>query len=83
MLPPMLVALLATKKHTPVSFNRVIIVASDQISRNILIVRASVIVIDAKKEMQQDEQRNYTERAAAPPAAPPAAATAVSQHAQM
>ena len=87
-----------TKKHTRVSSNRVIIVASGQISRDILFLIVK-ITIDAKKEMQQKKQRNYPERAVAAvvvvaavaavaavavvAAAAAAAAAAVQQHAQM
>ena len=78
MLPPMVVLSPSTKKHTLVSFNRVIIVAStSRISSLDLLVLLIKITrtIDAKKETKQDEWRDHPERAAA--------AAAVSQQAQM
>ena len=79
MLPPMPALSAATKKGILVSFNRVIIVASGQISRVILIVVIKITSIDAKKEMQQDKQRKHPERVAAVAVA----AVTVPQQAQM
>ena len=55
LLPPVLVVSATTKKHTLVSFNRVIFVASDQISSLVLCL-GKVITIDAKEEMKQEQQ---------------------------
>ena len=55
MLPPMVVLSAPTKKDTLVSFNRVIIVASGQISRIVLNLGVEVS-IDAKEEMQPEQQ---------------------------
>ena len=88
LLPLMVVLSANTKQHTLVSFNRVIIVASGQISSLVLNLGEKIkITIGVKKEMQQDKQRNHPKRAAAAVVAAAAAAVvvaaAVSQHAQL
>ena len=61
MLPPVVVVSLPTKNHTLVSFNRVIIVASGQISRDTLCVPVD-FTIDAKKELKPEQQCHWNAR---------------------
>ena len=75
MLHPVVVISPPTQKHTPGSFNRVIIAASGQTSR-VIFSLGQVVTIDAKKETKQDKQKNYPERATTAAAAAAAAAAA-------